>query len=174
MAEKTPDWLVMVDGGCRCLRCGKPEPMPVPMPVDAFTPWVAYLGALHRGCQDTGRVDVPAQRVEEWITGHDTGTSSKAIYRHMMGYTRERATFGTHPHDPADFGRCYRLLQIAPNWRNRIGEMAEYSKAWASLAGAWDELTAMYEAVVESGAKDARALYDRMHELVRTSSPEGA
>ena len=164
-SRKAPAWLVMGDGGVRCLRCGKSEPMPVPMPLDAFGPWVAYQGALHRGCPDTGRVDAPATSVVDWFNGHDTGTSSKAIYRHMMGYTRERAPFGTHPHDPSDFGRCYRLLALEPRWRARIGEMAQYSKAWAALAGAWDELTAMYEAVIDSGAKDATELSHRMKDL---------
>jgi hypothetical protein len=157
----------MSDGGARCERCGKAEPMPLPMPADAFTPWCEFVGAVHRGCKDTGRVDVAAQSVGDWIHGHDTGISSKAIYRHMMGIPRDDRDwrFGNYPLDPSDFGRCYRLLQIAPNWRNRIGEMAKYGKQWAALAGAWDELTAMWETVIESKAKLAPELYDRMKEL---------
>lgn len=165
MAKQIPAWIVMAENGVRCQRCGRVEPMPQPMPADAFQPWTEYVGAVHRACKDTGRVDPTPASVHEWWTGHDTGTSSKAIYRHMMGYTRERSTWGTHPHDPDDFGRCYRLLNLAPEWRARISEMAEYSKAWAGLAGAWDELTMMYESALVSGTNRAEAMYLRMKEL---------
>lgn len=166
-STKIPNWLVMADTGARCTRCGKVEPMPKPMYADAFMPWCEYLGAVHRRCKDTGRVDEPPRSLAEWIHGHDTGISSKAIYRHMMGHTSERSTWGTHPHDPSDFGRCYRLLALEPSWRARIGEMAQYSKAWAALAGAWGELTAMYEAVIGSGAQHAPELYHRMKALTK-------
>ena len=168
MADKIPSWVVMGDGGVRCTRCGKVEMMPTPMPAAAFMPWCEYVGAVHSGCKDTGRVDPVPSCVEEWITGHDTGVSSKAIYRHFMGYTRERSAWGTHPHDPSDFGRCYRLLKIAPKWCERIGEMAEYSKTWAAMAGAWDELTTMYEAALKAGdgaTLEARKMYDRMKQI---------
>lgn len=165
-SSKVPEWVVMGDGGARCLRCGKAEPMRIPMPVDAFGAWGAYVGALHAKCADTGRVDPTPSSVEEWVNGHDTGISSKAIYRHMMGIAPDpRERFGDYPRDPSDFGRCYRLLALAPSWRARIGEMASHGKEWAALAGTWDELTAMWEEVVASKAKFAGAMYDRMQAL---------
>jgi hypothetical protein len=81
-----------------------------------------------------------------WVTGRDTGTSSLAIWSHMMTGAPGDNRFGVgHPHDADDFGRCYRLLAIEPAWRARIGEMARYSAEWAALAARWDELSAMYE-----------------------------
>ena len=158
---KIPDWLVMGDGCVRCLRCGKREMIPVPMPADAFGPWAEYAGSLHAHCKDVGRVDVPAATIEEWRNGPDTGTSSKAIYQHMSG--RRWGTGMDYPYDPSDFGRCYRLLLIAPEWRGRIKEMAHYGPEWAALSGAWDELTALWEE--ESKGTMAPKLYDRMREL---------
>jgi hypothetical protein len=88
--------------------------------------------------------------VLRWIAGDDTGTSSKAIWSHMMagGAQPDGAFGGGHPHDADDFGRCHRLLTIEPAWRARIGEMARYSAEWAALAARWPDLTTMYEAAV--------------------------
>jgi|GEM_PF-3496553 len=172
--KSIPAWVVMCDGGVRCTRCGKAEAMPLPMPADAFGPWCQYVGALHKTCQDTGRRDPDAKSVDEWWKGHDTGISSRAIYRRMMGYPRTREAFGDCPADPDDFGRCYRLLLIAPEWRARIGEMSANGKQWARLAEHWDELTAMYEAIgwEASGRTSwnkaaAVKMYDRMKQLER-------
>lgn len=147
----TPSWLVLANNGLRCQRCGKVEPMPLPMPVDGFTPWCEYIGAVHKGCPDTGRLDMPAASVREWIDGPDTGISSKAIYRHMMGLHEDNMWGAGHPTDPSDFGRCYRLLKLEPSWRARIREMAKYGPEWAALTEAWDELTSMYERRTSAG-----------------------
>jgi hypothetical protein len=72
---------------------------------------------------------------------------------------------GGRPYDPDDFGRCYRLLALAPEWRARIAEMAAYGDEWAALSAAWDELTALYEAEAPSHTGTAPKLYFRMREL---------
>src|SRR3990167_6136371 len=129
--RKIPAWMTMADGGARCLRCGGCEAAPFPMPVDAFAPWCEYFGAKHAACKDTGRVDTPAASVEEWRGGWDTGISSVAIYSHMMGLPQDSQFGPGYPRDPDDFGRCYRLLKVAPEWRERIGEMATYPPHFA-------------------------------------------
>jgi len=136
------------------------------MPVAAFEPWTWYVGALHANCQDTGRVDPVPTSTLDWIQGDDTGTSSKAIYYHMTtGRAKRETGFGNYPYDPSDFGRCYRLLQLAPEWRARLPEMAAYGKQWAALAAAWDTLTELYEKELPNGT--APKLYDKMKELTR-------
>lgn len=103
---------------------------------------------------------------ETWIGGHDTGLSSKTIWCHMTG--RGFGFMGGHgpcaPLDPDDFGRCHRLLALAPEWRARMPEMAKV-RGWEKLAPAWEELTAMF--MEERKRKDGRApkLYARMQEL---------
>lgn len=91
----------------------------------------------------------------DWIGGRDTGASSVAIWSHMMG----ARSSGSFPYDPSDFGRCYRLLTLAPEWRARIGEMAKYSKTWARLAARWDELTALFEAETGAGGLATADVY---------------
>lgn len=56
----------------------------------------------------------------EWLLGDDTGSSSKAICRFMLGIEGEYPA----PFDVADRGRCIRLLNSIPKWWNRLDEMA--------------------------------------------------
>ena len=49
-APSIVEWLVMDGSGARCKRCGKVEPCPLPMPIEAFKPWAEYVSALHRHC----------------------------------------------------------------------------------------------------------------------------
>lgn len=88
-----------------------------------------------------------------WITGHDTGTSSKTIWAVMMKAVDKRAQFGSDyyvPLDTSDFGRCYRLLKQFPEWRPRMKEVAKIFPMWSPFVEHWDELTKMYELVCPS------------------------
>jgi hypothetical protein len=84
------------------------------------------------------------QNAVDWIVGPDTGASSKEIWGAMVGARLSIVRRVAHPRDPADLGRCLRLLERIPEWRGRISEMAELSPVWASLAQYWDELEAMF------------------------------
>lgn len=109
-------------------------------------------------------------RALEWIVGDDTGVSSKAIWAHMMGTKPESWCFGNHPHDPDDFGRCYRLLCRIPEWRQRIGEMATLGPEWDALSAAWDELEALWEREIGPGVErrygSAPEICMRMREII--------
>ncbi|MBW7932463.1 MAG: hypothetical protein H3C62_02380 [Gemmatimonadaceae bacterium] len=166
---RIPPWLVLTDGGVRCLRCGVVERMPSPMPASAFGKWCEFQGAMHAGCQDTGRTDVPPRSPAEWLAGPDTGVSSRAIYRHMSGLPVDPACGAGYPHDPDDFGRCYRLLAIAPEWRARIAEMSAYGAAWAALSVHWDELTALHEAELAGTGDREPSLHRRIRQLVESA-----
>lgn len=91
------------------------------------------------------------RRAAEWALSDDTGASSKTIARHMMGMDKSYS----YPSDGGDLGRCIRLLDAIPEWRERLPEMAQHSEAWAALVEHWAELEAMHR------AGDKR-LYDRM------------
>jgi hypothetical protein len=107
-----------------------------------------------------------------WLASGDTGISSETIFGVMTGQTMAMARrYGyCPPSDPADFGRCYRLLKVMPSWRARLPEVAVKFRAWKPLIEAWDELTALYE---EEMSKDrAPKLYHRMQEL-RARNNEG-
>ncbi len=74
--------------------------------------------------------------VLQWMAGEDTGMSSKAIATHMAGVGSD----GSYPHDPADLGRCLRLLERFPEWKARMPEMASYGKIWRTYADNWSDL----------------------------------
>src|SRR6516164_3966881 len=56
-------------------------------------------------------------RAVRWLEGVDTGISSETIWRTLTGETPSDTDV---PCDPSDFGRCYRLLKIMPEWRPRL------------------------------------------------------
>jgi hypothetical protein len=103
-----------------------------------------------------------------WIDGYDTGLSSTTVWCFMMGVPFER--YIEHPwgpkapSDPSDFGRCYRLLHLAPEWRGRMSEMANVP-GWAKVAPAWQELTALFEAELKRKDGTMPKLFARLGEL---------
>lgn len=110
---------------------------------------------------------------DAWIRGYDTGISSKVIFSVMtsrgVGYTSTRGN--NHPYDPDDFGRCYRLLEKFPEWRERLHEVKEQSPQWSVLIDHWDELETLY--LEEKPAGKAPKLYKRMKELLDSTRNGG-
>ena len=78
----------------------------------------------------------------------DTGISSETIWSVM----RNRAVrhYGT-PKDPQDLGRCLRLLDVAPGWRERLGEVAMRFPEWKPLVDNWTLLETLYRAEAPTG-----------------------
>lgn len=76
-------------------------------------------------------------KVIEWFCSNDTGTSSKAIACHM---TTGKCESGSYPADPADLGRCLRLLDKFPEWSSRMTEMSAYGPEWKAMATHWPKL----------------------------------
>jgi len=102
----------------------------------------------------------------EWLLSGDTGISSETILAVMTGSKMGGVFRADHPHDPSDFGRCYRLLNYFPEYKKRLGEVSNRYKKWKPLVDNWNELTALY--VEESKNKNGRApkLYAKMCELL--------
>jgi len=104
-------------------------------------------------------------RANKWIASNDTGMSSEAIWAHMQGVIKP---YYEHPGDPADLGRCLRLLKLIPEWKPRIYEMSKHSKEWASFTAHWDELEHMMEQEVGidwNKGKSAPKTFKRMCDL---------
>ncbi len=92
-----------------------------------------------------------------WFRGTDTGLSAMTIYaalaRRDSGSTADALTQvrdGYVPADVSDFGRCKRLLQRFPEWRSKLGQVAEaFPKSkWRALVGHWDKLESLPDAEV--------------------------
>ena len=99
-----------------------------------------------------------------WIVGHHVGSSSRAIWAHMMD-AGEPDWGWSHPHDPADLFRCLRLLDFIPEWKVRLPEMAARSESWAALVGRWDEIVASFDS--EFGAEPHRRGTGKTYDLMR-------
>lgn len=116
------------------------------------------------------------QAALQWIVGDDTGSSSEAIWSHFMGVVP--AYRSSYPVDPSDFGRCARLLELVPEWRSRIVEMAQYSPEWDRLTDRWAEIHACMDAEVGidwSKGQCAPKTYALMKEILAApGAQEGA
>ena len=100
----------------------------------------------------------------EWILGSDTGVSSKTIWAVMVGVIIKETQCGSEngydiPHDPDDFGRCYRLLKLFPEWKKRLKEIAKFLPKWRPMIREWRKMTVLYE------EDKLKTLYDLMQEL---------
>lgn len=107
-----------------------------------------------------------------WLAGRDSGLSSQAIAYHMLGLSSN----GNYPLDPSDLGRCLRMLELFPEWKPRISEMASYSKCWAGLCARWDALAAMMADEVGidwSKGRNAPKTYQAMHAAMQQGGGGG-
>ncbi len=112
----------------------------------------------------------------KWLGGHDTGASSKALALTALGEMPARPSY---PSDGGDFGRCHRLLQLAPEARVGLDRLArDGGPYWAALAARWDDLTEAYLADIATPHGDKtyalmktilRPLEDADHSIVRLS-----
>lgn len=98
----------------------------------------------------------------QWMTGGDTGMSSKTMLAIWLGAKSGRFHF---PLDPSDFGRCWRLVEKIPAIREAFPRIGAVYPPIAPYLDNWDELSGLYTAAVESGTGKAPELYQRMKEL---------
>ena len=109
----------------------------------------------------------------QWVVSDDTGSSSLRIWAHMTGC--ERDSYFDWPHDPADLGRCLRLLEAVPDWKPRIGEMGRYGDGWARLAPRWNEVAESMESecgIRGEKARTAPNTYALMRSILHTKEPQ--
>lgn len=101
-----------------------------------------------------------------WRFGTDTGESSLTLFHALSMHPQSLPPSfePSIPNDPDDFGRCYRLLQRFPDWRERLQEVSARYPLWAPMVDAWDELSMLWEAEYPTG--HCPKLYGRMKQLV--------
>lgn len=63
-------------------------------------------------------------KIIKWATGNDTGTSSEFLCRFMLGIEPSQRGVSV-PSDAGDRGRCIRLLNLIPEWWDRLDELAK-------------------------------------------------
>jgi hypothetical protein len=83
--------------------------------------------------------------VAEWLTGRDTGVSSKYMASvAIAGKVTKSAWIDATPSDAPDLGRCVRLIEKAPTVRNCFPILREASPVWAAYVDHWEELTTLW------------------------------
>lgn len=112
--------------------------------------------------------DISAEAVN-WLATGQRGISSNAIFQHLTGVPATRDGWLDHPHDPADFDRCLKLLRAVPELRERLPHMASLSRGWAALVAHWDEIERSHLDEVGLGwakARSAPKTYDLMRKVI--------
>jgi hypothetical protein len=184
---RTRSWVVLNagrDGRFECHRCGGTHVPSYPVEISLMVATTEWFGKMHKGCKEPDggprcRVclalghkpeECPEMRPatpEAWLDGPDTGRSSLTIYgvlhHEPSARARVRSELGAVPLDPADFGRCHRLLLLFPTWAARLHEVATRYPDWAPLVSAWRELASLYEEEYATGF--APRLMMRMQDL---------
>lgn len=107
-------------------------------------------------------------KIVAWMAGGDTGLSSETI-AFWISARKTSDRWGPYtPSDPADLGRCLRLLRAIPELRERFSEMADCSPAWRQMLTYWNEIEqSMVDEVGidwEKG-RSAPKTYDLMHQI---------
>jgi hypothetical protein len=96
----------------------------------------------------------------KWYRGDDSGVSSETIFQVMTGIS-VRWT-GT-PMDSDDFGRCFRLLEKFPHWRDRLDEVAAQFPEWKGLVDNWSKLEFLYK----------REKHNEVYEFIKACYEQG-
>ena len=157
-----------------CTNCGSEQALARPMRIDKFSETTKQFQKDHAACPKTWQLPEPPkysnelskdQRIMQWLASGHRGISSNTMLQVITGIVAESGHFGlSHPHDPADFNRCHKLLEAVPELREGFPKLAAKSKAWKALLEHWDELTEMLKDQIATGK--ANGMYERMRELI--------
>jgi hypothetical protein len=164
---KTKEKTGIRNGKLFCFNCGREYDMHLPQPVSITTAMMEQFSKDHENCAPTWKEPeaIPEQTIEQranwWIARGETGSSSKTMWRYFMdGYRIDPS----HPYDPDDFKRCYKLLEAVPEWKSRVHELAVLSPQWQKLSENWDKLNEYYLDQVKN--KKANGMYEFMNKLM--------
>lgn len=136
----------------KCKKCG----------VELLFENQAHGIPMCQGNLSDGAKDEIYTKAINWILSDDTGISSKVIWGVMMKAEKYYRSYT--PSDPSDFGRCYRLLKLIPEWEERLEELRVAGEKWGVFVDNYKKMCELYELEKESG--QCRKLYDFMQEIL--------
>lgn len=96
-----------------------------------------------------------------WLASDDVGASSRYMAAVLSG---QFDAPNHHPWDPADLGRCIRLLVAVPELASQLHEMKACSPQWSAVIDNWDKWKELHD------ADEGKTLYQEMkltYELLR-------
>lgn len=80
-----------------------------------------------------------------WLASGRRGLSSETLFTFLTGVDAEGDHGHRYPLDPADLGRCRRLLEQCPELRSCLPRVCAAGPEWAALVQRWDELCALMD-----------------------------
>jgi hypothetical protein len=106
-----------------------------------------------------------------WFGSGDNGASSMTLLiSALTGFAPEHAAY---PHDPADFGRCARLIERVPEVKTAaFPVLSSAGKVWPSIIAAWDEIHACMDGecgIAWEKARSAPKTYRLMNSIIYSS-----
>lgn len=101
--------------------------------------------------------------IDGWMNGTDTGTSSMLMATVLSG-RNPGLMRRSPPYDPADIGRCFRMLDEFPELKENLNKMRGISDIWDILMNHWDEMEVLYKEEHPTG--EAPKLYKLMQDLI--------
>lgn len=154
-----------------CLNCGGKFPLAFPIPVDELPKKIEAFNSLHADCKPTWKEPQADQsqdikeRAMFWLNNCHVGMSSKTMWNFFMDNKHFPIN---HPYDPDDFSRCYKLLQVVPEWEKELYRLKPLSKAWSNLVDNWPKLKAMFEENERTQWKNHKkiGMYEFMQTLI--------
>lgn len=154
-----------------CSNCGGSFTIKFPIGIAEMNEKIKSFNLLHIDCEKTWEEPKANQSKDAkekamwWIANGSVGMSSKTMWNCLMG---NKDFTVNHPYDPDDFSRCYKLLEVVPEWKSRVSELKALSKEWSLLADNWDTLTKMYEQNVAENWKNYESIgmYEFMETLI--------
>lgn len=130
----------------------------MPCPIKVMEAWGKNFESLHKNCEpsEDGAARFKYSTPSEWARSWDVGISSATIYATFAGIGGVAGMpIPGYPLDADDFGRCYRLLKVAPPaWREELRKVANWEKTkkeWEALTDHWSELEKLYEEELPAG-----------------------
>lgn len=166
--ESMSDHVVLGTNTVICTHCGIRQEIAFPCSISVMLAIFEAFTKDHRRCEKTaaGEKTRSPKELVDWLASADTGISSRVIYAVFTGHPIQGRWTNT-PQDPADFGRCYRLLEIAPaHWRENLSKVSDRYPHWGPMVEQWDECERLYREELPQGK--APKLYALMKTLAAT------
>lgn len=133
-----------------CTHCGQGCKLPGPTRIELVARFMKAFAAVHAECAPGWMEPIP-KTPEEWIAGRDTGISSATIWSVMTGKPSPYEEYDV-PKGLGDFGRCYRLVALFPEWRWWMRQVAERYPGWRPIIADWPDWEARYLAARKEGS----------------------
>lgn len=110
----------------------------------------------------------------QWLANGERGISSNTIATRLSGIDCMPKNWRKdHPHDPADFLRCEKLLDAVPEFRDRLSEMQAESPVWKALYLRWDDIKETIECDLEAtDGKRVTNAYVLMKDIIKGASDD--